>query len=272
MKTHVWFLAVALCVSACSGADNRNSNALNTNDAGLNAAADNKARDPLQAGLGKEDKVDGGGGPTDPAAQPNNPVTLNPGIIGTLNPTGGPGVTLNPAQLAAFLPHTLLIHSSDCAHQSSQGYSGPSGEDHYKTSSFLCPVKLPEGAQVKAITTYAPSFDLEDDPVAVGAIGLPAAGGSYTWKSSLQAKSVTLKADKSGYNTKLVPNCELKDWQYAVSLPAKRLTCEFTKKEDNLFYVSLESTLKTQDDTPKQLTSVPPVMNLIAVEYFGPAK
>ncbi|MBL7684906.1 MAG: hypothetical protein JNK65_02595 [Deltaproteobacteria bacterium] len=253
MKKIAFILMTLLALNACSQGDSKNF-------AGDENTADLEGK---KSSAGDQEEQ-------------NNPslsqVALSPILAGGLKPTHE-GEALKPSlnSIANLIPKTLLIHASDCSNRSNASSTGEDGS-YKKISQFLCPVKLPDGSQLKSITAYPLSLDLADDPVQGGLISMQAAAGTYTWKNDLQVKSVYLKSDRSGYNTKIVTDCGFKDWQYTASIQPKKLNCEFTKKEDNTLYIFLEADLKTNNETAKDLSSAPPFVNLIAVEYYSNSK
>lgn len=273
-------LFIATCIltlAACSGNSNSTGGNSDSPDSGVgapNQEQPNNPNTPNNAGAGNEqhEEAPPAAAQATPVATPS--VSLNPGLMPnyqltpqTLTPNYG---TINPGFLK-LMPHRALIHSSQCHPRESRKWQGPSQgtNNFYADTVYLCSVDLPLGAKVTKITLYPHNFSTDEDPQEVGAFGLNAAAGQYGWTSDVTAKAVTLKDDKSGYTTGLVPNCSTKDWAFNYNLPPVDLSCDFTQTDSNRLYFNIRGFAKTigGGELPAGVDVIPPVVNLISVEY-----
>lgn len=263
-------------LAACSG----NSGGGNVSgDSGLGAGQEvTQPSNPSEAGLGKEQNEEApplAAGQTTPAPTPS--VSLNPNLLPNyqLTPQNQPTLTpnygnINPG-LIKLLGHRTLVHAAQCHPRVSRKWQGPvqGVTNFFADTLYLCSVDLPLGAKVSKIILYPHNFSNDEDPQEVGALALNTVAGQYGWTSDVSAKAVTLKDDKSGYTTGLVPNCSVKDWAFGTSLPPLELSCDFTQTESNRLYFNVKGFVKTigGGELPLGVDVIPAVVNLISVEY-----
>jgi len=260
-------LAFLLAFSACSG----NSGPEPAEDSGFNLppeapksenpAPSNPDAGPVAAAPQAPPAVTDPGPATLAPYNPNLQFTQTPQFSGAI---GNIGFTMP-------LTQRLLIHGSQCEWKGGSHWQG-SGK-FFAKSIYLCPVNLPRGAKLTKVTLYPHNFNNDEDPLEVGLIGIPAIQGSYTWRSDFAAKAVTLKEDKSGYTTELLANCAVKDWTFAANFLPHSLSCNYTQGESSTLYFNLTGYLMATDSNlTADLDQIPPVANLIEVEYSPAGK